>query len=108
MSGKPRAGTKRVGLGLGGDKLPVVIFRSLFLSGICQFFQLTCILPSTSLPAFPQFMTSKHQLFPFFLETQEGQSNSLWLFFLSLPDQGLKEGIHPYCSEAPTPSPKSG
>lgn len=46
--------------------------------------------------AFPlRFRRAKATVFDFFL-------------FFPSPSQGLKERIHPHCSEASTPSPKSG
>ena len=69
----------------------------------------TDLYPTQHLPLlFPIIHDIKTLAFPPFPWDSGGPKQHPFAFFFSLPYQGLKEGIHPYCSEAPTPSPKSG
>nr|XP_033703330.1 Y-box-binding protein 2 isoform X1 [Tursiops truncatus] len=64
--------------------------------------------PTQHLPLrFPTIHDIETPAFPLFPGDSGGPKQQPLAFF-SLPDQGLKEGIHPYSSESPTPSPKSG
>ncbi|XP_029413453.1 Y-box-binding protein 2 isoform X5 [Nannospalax galili] len=71
-------------------------------------FQLT--LPSILLPPLPIIHDIKTSAFPLRLRKAKGTAFGFFslFFFPPLPYQRLKEGIHPYCSEASPPAPKSG
>lgn len=72
---------------------------------ILFYVQLTYTLPRT--PPSHNSWCQNTGFSPFSLRLRRAKATA-FTFFFSVPYQGSKEGIRPFCSEAPTPSPKSG